>query len=322
MKTISFYFLVATISLFILLAPANAVVIDFESTGLPEGEVLTTQIPGLSFGGTAVLAAPGDPMFAFAGTLHDTAASPFDAGFFISDALVNGDPFQYAGPIVVEFQNTVSDLSFTIADLEGTEVMTATLFDSNNNLIETVIEYGNSSPFGNGTAVPIPFTGSNVKRLEIEVVDTTGIPYGWGIDNLSFTPTPEPPTFPDDTMPPCGSVHAYPNIIWPPNNKMVSVALYGCVVDEMSIARDGNGIGISSAYLLIDGNEMIPLLDGSTNLLDAYGCFSVDFEVEATKGNEYDIRLYAADTEPQAAGGPNSGLVDSTYVIVPLDMKE
>jgi hypothetical protein len=86
----------------------------------------------------------------------------------------------------------------------------------------------------------------------------------------------EPVTCPEDTMAPTGSVHAYPNLIWPPNNKMVTVTLEGRVIDEMGIAQEGGGHGVSSAYLLIDGTNRIILLDDTTDLLDADGYFSVE----------------------------------------------
>jgi hypothetical protein len=116
-----------------------------------------------------------------------------------------------------------------------------------------------------------------------------------------------------DTTPPAGSVHAYPNLIWPPNNKMVEVTLSGYVCDELSIARDGGGIGVSSAYLLVNGEETIPLVidDGS---------FSVTKEFEARAGALYTVELYAADTKPVEDGGPNSGLIDQTYIRVPLNV--
>jgi len=55
-------------------------------------------------------------------------------------------------------------------------------------------------------------------------------------------------------------------------------------------------------------------------LLYAEGYFSLDIEVQATKDTEYLIELYADDTNPEEDGGPNSGLVDSTYITVPHDM--
>ena len=91
---------------------------------------------------------------------------------------------------------------------------------------------------------------------------------------------------------------------------MVTVTLEGYVKDELSIARDGGGVGVSSAYLLVNKNKTGPL-----NLNDE-GRFSVTIEVKAEKGAVYNVELHAADTNPQEAGGPNSGLVDSTFILV------
>lgn len=125
--------------------------------------------------------------------------------------------------------------------------------------------------------------------------------------------------FPDDTMAPTGAVHAYGDIIWPPNNKMSSVLIDGYVVDELSINRDKGGIGISSAYLMVNGNKFV--LKGETiNLLNEKGNFSVTTEVEARKGETYRVELYATDTEPKENSGPNSGFVDSTYIRVRHDV--
>lgn len=124
---------------------------------------------------------------------------------------------------------------------------------------------------------------------------------------------------PDDTMAPTGAVHAHDNIIWPPNHKLVTVNLEGYVVDELSMARDGGGIGVASAFLLVDGTKII-LRDEATNLLGEDGSFSVRVDLPAVKGARYQIDLYATDTESGEAGGPNSGLVDSTFIRVPHDM--
>jgi hypothetical protein len=121
---------------------------------------------------------------------------------------------------------------------------------------------------------------------------------------------------PEDIIAPSGAVHAYPNLIWPPNNKMVKVNLDGRVMDEMSIA-EGGGHGVSSAYLLIDDTKEIVLFDDMMNLLDPDGNFSVEIEVKATKGAEYLIELFASDNNP---GAPNSGLVDTTHIQIPHNM--
>lgn len=120
----------------------------------------------------------------------------------------------------------------------------------------------------------------------------------------------------EDVMSPTGAAHAYDNAIWPPNNKLRSVTIEGYVKDELSIAKDGEGLGVSNAYLLIDGSEMVILRDEDVDLLASDGYFSVDIEVRATKGVEYIIELHAADTNSVDMGGPNEGLVDSTYIRV------
>ena len=114
-----------------------------------------------------------------------------------------------------------------------------------------------------------------------------------------------------DTMPPCGSIHAYDNMLRPPNKKMVDVTLSGYVRDELSIVRDVGGIGVSEAYLLVNGEMVIPLEP------DVDGKFSVTQGFKAEKGSVYTIELYASDTNPVEDGGPNVGLVDQTYIRVP-----
>ena len=94
----------------------------------------------------------------------------------------------------------------------------------------------------------------------------------------------------------------------------VEVTLSGHVRDELSIARDGGGIGISEAHLLVNGEGIIPLI------LESDGSFSTIEEFEAKKGALYTIELYATDTTPEEDGGPNTGLVDQTYIRVPQNM--
>lgn len=122
-----------------------------------------------------------------------------------------------------------------------------------------------------------------------------------------------------DTSSPTGAIHAHNNLLWPPNNKEVPVVLNGYVVDELSIAKDGQGVGISSAYIIIN-DEKIVLLDEEIDLLDESGYFEIEVKLTASKNARYDISLFAADTNPDEDGGPNSGLVDSTYVEVPDNM--
>lgn len=117
-------------------------------------------------------------------------------------------------------------------------------------------------------------------------------------------------SFPSDTLPPAGAVHAFNNVIWPANNKMVQVNISGQVRDELSMMRDGVGVGISWAELRISGMTPIPLNIGNN------GQFKMDFEFKAVKGAEYSVELWAADTNDT----PNSGIVDSTSIRVEENM--
>jgi hypothetical protein len=119
-----------------------------------------------------------------------------------------------------------------------------------------------------------------------------------------------------DSFGPSGSVHAYDNMLWSPKNKMEVVTLEGYLRDPFSIARDGGGNGISTAYLLVGGTEKMILKGEGVNLLGEDGTFSLDIEVLAEKEAVYSIELYATDTNEE----PNTGLVDSTHIRVPHDM--
>lgn len=121
-------------------------------------------------------------------------------------------------------------------------------------------------------------------------------------------------------MPPTGAIHAQDNVFWSPDDSVVSVGLNGYVIDELSIARDGSCTGVSSAHIIVNtaSETTIILKDEVENLLDTEGKFSVSLNVPAVKDAVYNVSLYASDSNPVDAGGPNSGLVDSTEIHLPL----
>lgn len=136
-----------------------------------------------------------------------------------------------------------------------------------------------------------------------------------------------------DTMHPAGSVHADAHTYdhrhaqvqaslhrRGHHEKMVSVKIKGYVIDELSMAKDGQGIGVSQAYLLVNGKKII-LRDEKTDLLNPDGSYSIEEKFKVKKYDNLSIELYAADTVAEKDGGPNSGLVDSTIVRVTHDMK-
>jgi hypothetical protein len=133
--------------------------------------------------------------------------------------------------------------------------------------------------------------------------------------NLVIVPTAEiaPPAL-DDTKHPLGAVHAHPKMLkWPSKSKKGDVEISGYVLDELSIARDGGGIGVSRAFLNVD-DRIIILKDESTNLLDEDGRFKITVKLHPKRYGDYQIKLYAADTLVET---PNFGLVDSIAVSVP-----
>jgi hypothetical protein len=165
--------------------------------------------------------------------------------------------------------------------------------------------------------------GRKFNTLFIREFDITSEKGSGYIDDVEIVAHPveeEPCVFPEDTLPPAGSIHAHNNLIWPPNNKWVPVELSGYVRDELSMARDKKGNGVSSAHILINGTETIVLKDKSKNLLNDDGFFKVVYEFKAVKNAMYKIELFAADTNPVLEGGPNEDLIDSTYVHVPANM--
>ena len=104
-----------------------------------------------------------------------------------------------------------------------------------------------------------------------------------------------------------GSIHAYPNLIWPPNKKNHTVVLEGFLIDKLATVRFGES-GINSAHVLVDG-QMVDLMP------EPDGRFSFEITVKATKGSIYPVELYAID-----ANG-NIALLDTTYITVPHNMK-
>jgi hypothetical protein len=56
------------------------------------------------------------------------------------------------------------------------------------------------------------------------------------------------------------------------------------------------------------------------DLTYANGCFGRNIEIQAIRGSETLIEMWATDTEPESSGGPNSALVDWTTIVVPSSM--
>ena len=157
---------------------------------------------------------------------------------------------------------------------------------------------------------------SDLTTIEFASTSPEG-PYGPALDNVRVIHIGP---FPDDNTPPAGAVHAYPNLLWPPNNKKVKVKIEGYVFDEISATKDEDGIGVSKVYLLINNRRKIILRDETTDFLEPDGSFEIKVPLKAIKNAKYTIQLFATDTAIEKDDGPNEGLVDQTRVIVPHDM--
>jgi len=172
----------------------RAGLITFDGLSLADEALLTTEIPGLTFHG-AVLAFPGGPRTAFGGPDFgpDTLApgQPVD-GAFITDLLT--DPRSDVPSIItVDFASPVKNVSFYILDIDTQETVTGRVFDASDHLLESITITKDDPGTGDAIATLMSFQASGVSRL---VIDPTASDFmGWGVDNLSFTPVPEPPTF-------------------------------------------------------------------------------------------------------------------------------
>jgi len=157
---------------------------------------LTTQISGLDFGGTAIIAQVGAPTVAFSTNVYpsreDQGYGPFYSGFFITDTFGPNGWSDPGGPIVIDFHRPLTELSFYAGDIDDTppSIMTARIFDSGLHLLDTFQIIGGAD----GGAILVEFSKMGIRRLTLEVAKEGGAGIGWGIDNISYNPVPEPAT--------------------------------------------------------------------------------------------------------------------------------
>ena len=252
-------------------ASTKADLIDFED-GFSDGDSVNTVITPTNMvtfsvdGGDSVyIVQVGTPQTAFAS--NDKPASGIGGKFFITD-----EPF---GPkvmksFIIHFDSPVSNLSLNLYDYRDDKVKpgdTATLSVFSDSDMTTLVgrnihSVPSGAPDGYAAILSVSSYSALIQsaRLNFSKRDI-----GVGIDNIAFTTASMVENCPD-TLLPSGSIHAYDNAIWSPNNKMVTVSLQGRVADES---------GISSAYILVGGDNEITLTD-----LDENGNFFVDIEME------------------------------------------
>jgi hypothetical protein len=105
------------------------------------------------------------------------------------------------------------------------------------------------------------------------------------------------------TYGPSGAIHAYPNLIWPPDNKLRTVLLEGYVSsDNLSLIRFSNP-GFASVFAMVSGQRIELTLDQNNR-------FTANATVKALKNALYLVTLWTLDSN----GADH--LIDNTYIVV------
>ncbi len=162
----------------------NTAYIDFENTGLSNGDLLTTQIPGLSFNGADIFK---ESEFPYAFTSNDTIGGAPFSGCFISD--LDRQPNENPNPIEVYFDNPVFNLSFVVADIDEEEGITARAFDISDTLLETVEFFAGDTGTGDRLGTLFEFNTTGISKLILTPSPSSDGGIGWGVDNISYDST-------------------------------------------------------------------------------------------------------------------------------------
>jgi len=171
---------------------SEAELIDFDGLGLSPGDSIPT-LGIVSF--YNAVAAQGNSGFYGGGpmaAIGNTYISPVEV---------------YVRPIDISFLNPVANLQFDVADIDANgsvaiERLTATAYDSSNNLLASIAIDASMIGTGDGVVTHFDFgalSGISFLGLRLDNIGT-GPVYGgifWGMDNLQFdaaNPIPEPAT--------------------------------------------------------------------------------------------------------------------------------
>ena len=228
-------------------------------------------------------------------------------------------------------------INLTVADYKADGIPDINKFGIGNDFADVLISDIRHIHSIDVTDIINSYINSGISYLGIRLhspissIPTTGKPaqLGFAIGNLEIISPAETEELleiisPDETeelvdiLHPTGAVHAISDHHWPLHKKRVRVKISGYVLDELSMAKDEGGTGVSFSFLKINDRKIV-LKDDTTNLLDKNGRFNLDVWLRTKKRKVNRIGLYAADT---AIEGPNFGLVDSTIVRVPYKMSK
>lgn len=171
---------------------------DFDSTGLSDNQVVTNQISGLSISNGSIGYEGGQTTSFYSGSGSDSvyqnklaSGASFSQGFLTTSTLFSSKNLE------ISFDDIVSSLSFTVADMEGSERLTASIFDEAGILLDSQILSGSTSGAGDGSGLLVSFDTDGISKLVLDSAQgsNTNKGIGYAIDNLQVETSqsvPEP----------------------------------------------------------------------------------------------------------------------------------
>lgn len=174
---------------------AATVTLDFEGTGLAEGDSVGT-IDGVAFS-NALFVVQGTPTFAFA---SPHGGDTGESGSFAQ----TGNGFIVAGPVddhnqvlTMDFSSygSVGQVSFDLVDIDTQDIFTATAFDGVGTQLEAITLNANTPDPGTGDGVVTTISFSVGGIATVQTLNSRAQDAGHGIDNLTFNTSavvPEP----------------------------------------------------------------------------------------------------------------------------------
>jgi len=160
---------------------------DFDSTGLADNQVVTNQISGLSIKNGSIGYEGGAATSFYTSGGNDivnqnrlSSGASFSGGFLTTSTLFSNKNLE------IDFDSLVSNLSFTVADMEGRERLTASIFDDAGGLLDSYTLTGNTAGAGDASGLLVSFDMSGISRLVLDSAQgsDTNRGIGYAIDNL------------------------------------------------------------------------------------------------------------------------------------------
>jgi len=165
---------------------------DFDNTGLADGQVVTSQISGLSITNGSIGYTGGKVTGFYASSGNDAInQSRLSPGASFSGGFLTTQSFGSPQNLEIEFDELVSSVSFTVADLEvwgggQVELLTASIFDAAGGLLGRQTLAGNGPGAGDGSGLLASFNVDGISRLVLDPAlnNNANAGVGYAIDNL------------------------------------------------------------------------------------------------------------------------------------------